>query len=211
MTGQGIDRRRFLRGLGLGAAAIAAGPVLAACGGGSSGLSGDQGGGGASGGASGAKPSLNVWYHQYGEAGTQQAVDALRQGVPGRHGQGAVDAGRLHLQAQQPVCCPAQDLTCSRASVNIDQVKSGQIVALDDIIADVKSDFTDADIKSSTVDGKIYQVKMVDDMGVLYYRKSILDKAGVQAPDHDRRADRGVQGARPPRTRRACSSAMTPA
>ena len=60
MTGQGIDRRRFLRGLGLGAAAIAAGPVLAACGGGSSGLSGDQGGGGASGGASGAKPSLNV-------------------------------------------------------------------------------------------------------------------------------------------------------
>jgi len=32
------------------------------------------------------------------------------------------------------------------------------------------------------VDGKIYQVKMVDDMGVLYYRKSILDKAGVQPP-----------------------------
>ena len=67
MTGQSIDRRRFLRGLGLGAAAIAAGPVLAACGGGSSGLSGDQGGGGASGGASGAKPSLNVWYHQYAQ------------------------------------------------------------------------------------------------------------------------------------------------
>src|SRR5512133_3001547 len=35
MTGPGIERRRFLRGLGLGAAAIAAGPVLAACGGGS--------------------------------------------------------------------------------------------------------------------------------------------------------------------------------
>ena len=32
------------------------------------------------------------------------------------------------------------------------------------------------------MDGKIYQVKMVDDMGVLYYRKSILDKAGVQPP-----------------------------
>ena len=61
-------------------------------------------------------------------------------------------------------------------------VKSGQVVALDDIIADVKSDYTDADIKSSTVDGKIYQVKMVDDMGVLYYRKSILEKAGVKPP-----------------------------
>jgi multiple sugar transport system substrate-binding protein len=68
------------------------------------------------------------------------------------------------------------------SSVNIDQVKSGQVVALDDILADVKSDYTDADLKSSTVDGKIYQVKMVDDMGVLYYRKSVLDKAGVQPP-----------------------------
>jgi multiple sugar transport system substrate-binding protein len=46
----------------------------------------------------------------------------------------------------------------------------------------VKSDYTEADIKSSTVDGKIYQIKMVDDMGVLYYRKSILDKAGVKPP-----------------------------
>ena len=82
MTGQGIDRRRFLRGLGLGAAAIAAGPVLAACGGGSSGLSGDQGGGGASGGASGARPSLNVWCHQYGEAGTQQAVTRYASTTP---------------------------------------------------------------------------------------------------------------------------------
>jgi multiple sugar transport system substrate-binding protein len=56
------------------------------------------------------------------------------------------------------------------------------VVALDDIIADVKSDYTDADIKTSTVDGKVYQIKMVDDMGVLYYRKSVLDKAGIKPP-----------------------------
>ncbi len=68
------------------------------------------------------------------------------------------------------------------SSVNIDSVKSNQVVALDDIMADVKSDYTEADIKSNSVDGKIYGVKIVDDMGVLYYRKSILDKAGVQPP-----------------------------
>jgi multiple sugar transport system substrate-binding protein len=56
------------------------------------------------------------------------------------------------------------------------------VVALDDIIADVKSDYPEADLKSTTVDGKIYAVKMVDDMGVLYYRKSILKKAGVMPP-----------------------------
>ena len=181
MAGQGIDRRRFLHGLGLGAAAIAAGPVLAACGGGSSGLSGDQGGGGASGGASGAKPTLNVWYHQYGEAGTQQAVmryakeypdaSVKVQWTPGDY-TSKLNAGLLSSSGPDVF----------ESSVNIDQVKSGQIVALDDILADTKSDYTEADIKSSTVDGKIYQVKMVDDMGVLYYRKSILEKAGVQPP-----------------------------
>jgi multiple sugar transport system substrate-binding protein len=44
--------------------------------------SGDQGGSAASGGASGAKPTLNVWYHQYGEAGTQQAVMRYARNIP---------------------------------------------------------------------------------------------------------------------------------
>lgn len=181
MTGQRIDRRRFLRGLGLGAAAVGASRLLAACGGGSTGLSGDQGGGQASGGASGPKPALNVWYHQYGEAGTQQAVmryakeypDATVkvQWTPGDY-TSKLNAGLVSTSGPDVF----------ESQLNIDQVKSGQVVALDDIIGDVKSDYTEADLKSSTVDGKIYQVKMVDDMGVLYYRKSILDKAGVMPP-----------------------------
>ena len=181
MSDSTISRRRFLGGLGLGVAAVSAGPLLSACGGGSSGLSGDQGGGGASAGASGSKPTLNVWYHQYGEAGTQQAVmryakeypDATVkvQWTPGDY-TSKLNAGLLSTSGPDVF----------ESSVNIDQVKSGQVAALDDIIGDTKSDYTDADIKSSTVDGKIYQVKMVDDMGVLYYRKSILDKAGVKPP-----------------------------
>src|SRR5215217_2927585 len=181
MTGQSFDRRRFLRGLGLGAAALGGARVLAACGGGSSGLSGDQGGGQASGGASGPKPTLNVWYHQYGESGTQQAVTRYAkeypdatvkvQWTPGDY-TSKLNAGLLSTSGPDVF----------ESNLNIDQVKSGQVVDLDDIIADVKSDYTEADIKSSTVDGKIYQIKMVDDMGVLYYRKSILDKAGVKPP-----------------------------
>jgi multiple sugar transport system substrate-binding protein len=181
MTGQSFDRRRFLRGLGLGAAALGGARLLAACGGGSSGLSGDQGGGAASQGPSGAKPTLNQWYHQYGEAGTQQAVTRYAkeypdatvkvQWTPGDY-TSKLNAGLLSTSGPDVF----------ESNLNIDQVKSGQVVDLDDIIADVKSDYTEADIKSSTVDGKIYQIKMVDDMGVLYYRKSILDKAGVKPP-----------------------------
>src|SRR5215208_1018203 len=181
MTGQGFDRRRFLRGLGLGAAALGGARLLAACGGGSSGLSGDQGGGAASQGPSGTKPTLNQWYHQYGEVGTQQAVTRYAkeypnaavnvQWTPGDY-TSKLNAGLLSTSGPDVF----------ESNLNIDQVKSGQVVNLDDIIADVKSDYTEADIKSSTVDGKIYQIKMVDDMGVLYYRKSILDKAGVKPP-----------------------------
>lgn len=175
MSEHGIDRRQLLRGLGVGAAGLAAGRLLAACGGGSSGISGSSGSG------SGSKPPVNVWYHQYGEAGTQQAVERYAkeytkaavnvQWTPGDY-TSKLNAGLLSTSGPDVF----------ESSLNIDQVKSGQVVPLDDIIADVKSDYTEADIKSSTVNGKIYQIKMVDDMGVLYYRKSVLDKAGVKPP-----------------------------
>ena len=60
-------------------AALGGVPLLSACGGGSSGLSGDQGGGGAS---TGARPTISQWYHQYGEAGTQQAVTRYAKEYP---------------------------------------------------------------------------------------------------------------------------------
>ena len=43
MSDSPVSRRRFLQGLGLSVAAVSASPLLSACGGGSSGLSGDQG------------------------------------------------------------------------------------------------------------------------------------------------------------------------
>jgi multiple sugar transport system substrate-binding protein len=35
-----------------------------------------------SGGSSGSKPTLQQWYHQYGEAGTQQAVEKYAKAYP---------------------------------------------------------------------------------------------------------------------------------
>jgi multiple sugar transport system substrate-binding protein len=176
MSGRVLSRRRVLAGLGLTAAAIGGSSLVSACGGGSSGLSGDSGGGGG-----GDKPTINQWYHQYGEAGTQQAVERYAkeypdavvnvQWTPGDY-TSKLNSGLLSSSGPDVF----------ESSPNIDQVRSGQVVALDDIMADVKDDYTEADIKSSTVDGKIYQIKMVDDMGVLYYRKSVLDKAGVKPP-----------------------------
>ena len=177
MSNRTFSRRQILAGLGLTATAIGAAPLLSACGGGSSGLSGDQGGGG----ASGSKPTLNQWYHQYGEAGTQQAVERYAKEYPNATVKVQWTPGDYTSKLNSGLLSSSGP-DVFESGVNIDQVKSGQVVALDDIMADVKSDYTDADLKSSTVDGKVYQIKMVDDMGVLYYRKSLLDKAGVQPP-----------------------------
>lgn len=178
MTDRMFNRRQILAGLGLTAAAVGGAPLLSACGG-SSGLSGDDGGGG--GGASGAKPTINQWYHQYGEAGTQQAVERYAKEYPDATVKVQWTPGDYTSKLNSGLLSSSGP-DVFESSPNIDQVKSGQVVALDDIMADVKDDYTEADIKSSTVDGKIYQIKMVDDMGVLYYRKSMLEKAGVKPP-----------------------------
>ena len=177
MTDRMFNRRQILAGLGLTAAAVGGAPLLSACGG-SSGLSGDDGGGG---GASGSKPTINQWYHQYGEAGTQQAVERYAKEYPDATVKVQWTPGDYTSKLNSGLLSSSGP-DVFESSPNIDQVKSGQVVALDDIMADVKDDYTEADIKSSTVDGKIYQIKMVDDMGVLYYRKSMLEKAGVKPP-----------------------------
>ena len=170
-----FTRRRLLGALGLGAAAVGGSSLLSACGGGSSGVSDPGVGGG------GDKPTIAQWYHQYGESGTQQAVERYAKEYPDATVKVQWTPGDYTSKLNSGLLSSSGP-DVFESSPNIDQVKSGQVVALDDIMADVKSDYTDADIKSTTVEGKIYSVKMVDDMGVLYYRKSLLEKAGIQPP-----------------------------
>ncbi|HEY9292942.1 MAG TPA: extracellular solute-binding protein [Microlunatus sp.] len=172
-----LDRRHFLSAVGVGAAAVAGSSVLSACGGGSSGLSGDSGGSG----GGGDKPTLSVWYHQYGEAGTQQAVERYAkeypdatvkvQWTPGDY-TSKVNSGLLSSSGPDSF----------EGTPNLQMVKANQIVPLDDILDEIKSDYTDADIKSVSVDGKMYGARIVDDCTLLYYRKSMLEKAGVKPP-----------------------------
>lgn len=172
-----FTRRQILSALGMGAAAAGAAPLLAACGGGSSGISGGTAGSG----GSGSKPTINQWYHQYGEAGTQQAVIRYAKEYPGATVKVQWTPGDYTSKLNSGLLSSSGP-DVFESGVNIDAVRSKQIVPLDDIIGDTKSDYTAADIKSTSVDGKNYGVKIVDDTGVLYYRKSVLDKAGVKPP-----------------------------
>jgi multiple sugar transport system substrate-binding protein len=174
MPGGSLSRRRFLGALGLGAAAVGGSSILSACGGGSSGLAGDTGG-------DSGKPTLSVWYHQYGEAGTQQAVERYAkefkdanvkvQWTPGDY-TSKVNSGLLSNNGPDSF----------EGTPNLQMVQAKQILPLDDILSEIKSDYTDADIKSITVDGKMYGARIVDDCTLIYYRKSVLEKKGVKPP-----------------------------
>lgn len=161
-----LSRRTLLRAAG-GAAAAGA---LAACG-----SNTGRSGGGDSG------KTLSQWYHQYGEAGTQQAAEKYArayqdakvtiQWIPGDY-DAKISSGLLAGDGPDVF----------EWHFNYQLAKSGQVVPLDDIIADVKSDFSEVDLAANSLDGKVYGIRMIDDPQLFYYRKSMLAKAGIAPP-----------------------------
>ncbi len=127
---------------------------------------------------------LTHWYHQYGEEGTQEAAaryaeecgaevgaDVEMVWVPGEYGD-KLNAALLTDEAPDVF----------ETSLNLDLVRSGLVAPLDDIYGDALDDFAPQALASNTIDGTLYGVKMIDDMGLLYYRKSMLEEAGVEPP-----------------------------
>ncbi|MGW6688692.1 ABC transporter substrate-binding protein [Streptomyces sp. NPDC054961] len=139
-----------------------------------------------SGSAGGPKTTLNVWYHAYGEAGTQQAVTRYATAFTKANPDIAVKISWIPGDYQAKL---SSTLLTSEApdvfelgDFETGLAKSGQIAALDDIYGASKSDFTSTNLEYLTAGGKLYGVKQVDDAMMLYYRKSTLDKAGIKVP-----------------------------
>ncbi|RYG56048.1 extracellular solute-binding protein, partial [bacterium] len=169
LAGSRLSRRRFL-GAG---AALGAGALLAGC---TSRYS-----------MPGKRVTLSQWYHQYGEDGTRDAVFRYAdqymkenpdigiqvQWVPGDYG---TKLNTALLVAGGP------DVFES-AHLSVPMVVAGQVAPLDELYpANIKADFLPADLEVNTVGDHIYGVKMVDDTGLIYYRKSLLQKAGFSKP-----------------------------
>ncbi|MFC9950887.1 ABC transporter substrate-binding protein [Streptomyces prasinus] len=162
------NRRSVLRT----AMGLAAAGGLTACGGNT----------GRDGGGPGAGKRLVQYFHAYGEAGTEQAVrryaeayekaDVTTQWITGSNFESKLFASLLTDKAPDVFEFHPQ----------IQLVKSGQVADLTDLVEPVKDDFNPADIRSHTVDGKIYGVRMIDDPQFFFYRRSMFEKAGVGVP-----------------------------
>ncbi len=164
-----MPRRDFMRV----AAGVVGAATLAACG------SSGSGSGSSSG------PTLTQWYHAYGETGTQAAVrryasaySKAKVKVSWVQGTGNEYPTKVNAALLGSGAPDVFELT----NPTVDQVKAGLIAPLDDIIANAKNDFSATTLRPLTINGKVYAIKEVNDMGLLYYRKSLLDKAGVQPP-----------------------------
>ncbi|MGW7238263.1 ABC transporter substrate-binding protein [Streptomyces sp. NPDC054804] len=154
------------------AAGMAAAGTLAAC-----------GGNNGRGGGSGSGTQLTQMFHAYGEAGTEQAIKKYAAAY-----KDANVTTQWITSADYESKLFATLLTKSAPDLfefhpQIQMVKSGQVADLSDLIDPVKDDFNPADIKSHTVDGKIYGVRMIDDPQFFFYRPSLFEKAGVKVPE----------------------------
>ena len=165
-SGRSITRRRFVSTAAVAAGALAVSPRF---------------------GRAQEKIRLTQWYHQYGEEGTQQAaqryaeeystvnpnVEVEMVWVPGDYEATALPAALLSNEGPDVF----------EGHPDVAMVRAGQIVPLDDLFTpEIRADFHPNNLAVNTIDDKIYAIKMIDDMGLLYYRRSMLEEAGVQPP-----------------------------
>lgn len=169
-----VGRRGFL---GLAGAVLGAG-ALAACGGNTG-----RGGSPAASTGAGGKPAIAQWYHAYGEAGTQQAVEKYAKAYP----DAAVTvqwypSGYDQKVASSLLTASGPDVFENGNGPSIDMIQGGQVVDLTGILGDTASDFNPALVKRFTYKDKLYAVPQVIDMQLMVYRKSLLSAAGVEPP-----------------------------
>ncbi|MEU1307917.1 sugar ABC transporter substrate-binding protein [Streptomyces cinnamoneus] len=136
---------------------------------------------GRGGGGSG-RPRLSQWYHQYGEAGTRQAVGRYAAAYKGADVRVEWRPGNYEQQSSAALLTDSGPDVLEVSGPTLDQIHSGQIVDLTDVIADVKGDFGQAVLAPKTYDGRVWGVPQLVDTQVLYYRKSLLQAAGVRPP-----------------------------
>lgn len=137
---------------------------------------------GRDGGGDGDGPRLSQWYHQYGEAGTEQAVkryaaayDKADVSVQWRPGNYDEQTAAALLTTSGPDVFEVNGPT-------LDQIRGGQVLDLTDLFDGARDDFNPVVLAPKTHDGRIWAVPQVVDTQVLYYRRSLLSDAGRRPP-----------------------------
>jgi multiple sugar transport system substrate-binding protein len=175
-----MDRLLSRRGFLSGSVLFVGGVALSAC------SSDPLSSSGSGGDAQQAKITINHWYHEYGEEGTQDAVMRYAAEYSKANPDVAVKVtwvpGDYGAKWRSALLTDEGPDVYEVNEVPPDMVQSNQVVALDDILGAEKSDFSASVMDPLSYGGKTYGIPIVVDIMLLYYRKSLLDKAGVTPP-----------------------------
>ncbi|MBG6134609.1 ABC transporter substrate-binding protein [Longispora fulva] len=136
--------------------------------------------------APGTQVTLNQWYHAYGEKGTQEAVKRYAAEYTKNNPDVAINvtwvAGEYETKLNSALLTAGAPDVFEIGDFRHQMVKNGNLAPLDDVIGSAKGQYSKAALDLVTVDGKIYGIKMIDDIMMLYYRKSVLAAAGITPP-----------------------------
>ncbi len=171
-----IPRRSLLQVAG----GLAAAAGLAACGSNTGRPSGDVS---SSAPAPGSGAALSQWYHEYGEDGVEAAVKRYaaaydRAKVTVKWNPGDYDK----LVSAALLTSTVPDVFEYANGPTLDMIKAGQVVDLTETLGDAAASFSQPVLTAASWEGKIYGIPQATDMQMLFYRKSVLEKAGVQPP-----------------------------
>ncbi|MFJ8045741.1 ABC transporter substrate-binding protein [Kitasatospora sp. NPDC096147] len=136
--------------------------------------------------AKGAGTTLNVWSHAYGEAGTQQALTRYAGEFTKAHPDIAVKVtwvpGDYTAKLNASLLTDGAPDVFEIGDFSQALARRGQLAPLDEVYGSERSDFSQGNLDYMSVDGKVYGVKMIDDVLMLHYRRSALEKAGIAPP-----------------------------
>lgn len=134
----------------------------------------------------GAKVTLVQWYHQYGEKGTHEAVQRYADEYTKQNPNVTIQIGWTPGNYDQKL---ASALLTSKAPdvfewhLSRQLVQQNQVADLTDLYTpSLKKDFANTALQLSTVNNKLYGVQIIIDPQLVYYRPSMLKKAGVSVP-----------------------------
>ncbi|MEO3806306.1 extracellular solute-binding protein [Nonomuraea sp. B1E8] len=175
-----MDRPLTRRGLLKGSVLFVAGAAVSACGGDPLAKTKTPPATGS------AKITLNHWYHEYGEEGTQQAAMRYAADFTKANPDIAVKVswipGDYGTKWTAAVLTPDGPDVYEVNDVGPNMVKAEQVTPLDDVLGAEKADFDPKVLEPYTWGGKVYAVPMVVDPMLVFYRKSLFQKAGVAVP-----------------------------
>ena len=131
----------------------------------------------------GTKVELSQWYHEYGEKGVEDAVkryaaayepaSVMVKWNPGEYGK---------LVSTALLTDKVPDVFEHGNGPTLDMIKAGQVLDLTDTLGEAREQFAPSVLAAMTWDDKVWAIPQTVDMQMLYYRKSVLEKAGVQPP-----------------------------